>query len=144
MEKITVKELLDWTGGSLKQGRKDFVIRSISIDSRSLKRGDFFIPIAGENFDGHIFISAAVAQGASGSLFASGKFNPPSLAPPARGGEFLPLDGGGKVGVRIFSASKQRTGGTFSNGRNHKVMSVKVLSGNRDEKIPAFKTAAIN
>ncbi|MCX5642905.1 MAG: UDP-N-acetylmuramoyl-tripeptide--D-alanyl-D-alanine ligase [Candidatus Omnitrophica bacterium] len=99
MEKITVQELLDWTGGLLKQGQKDSVIRSVSIDTRNLKRGDFFIPIAGENFDGHNFISGAAAKGASGSFFASGKFIPPSLTPPTRGGEFLPLDGGGKVGV---------------------------------------------
>ncbi|MFA5393653.1 MAG: UDP-N-acetylmuramoyl-tripeptide--D-alanyl-D-alanine ligase [Candidatus Ratteibacteria bacterium] len=81
MEKITVKELLDWTGGLLKQGRQDSVIRSVSINSRSLKRGDFFIPVAGENFDGHNFIAAAVAKGASGSLFALGKFSPSHLYP---------------------------------------------------------------
>ena len=82
MEKITVKELLDWTGGLLKQGRKNSVIRSVSIDTRSLKRGDFFIPIAGENFDGHNFIPAAVAKDASGSLFTSERFNPPHLSSP--------------------------------------------------------------
>ncbi|MFH1903410.1 MAG: UDP-N-acetylmuramoyl-tripeptide--D-alanyl-D-alanine ligase, partial [Candidatus Omnitrophota bacterium] len=87
MEKVTVKELLDWTGGSLKQGRKDFIIRSVSIDTRSLKRGDFFIPIAGDNFDGHTFIPAAVAKGASGSLFASGKFTSPHLTSGERRGE---------------------------------------------------------
>lgn len=84
MEKVTVKELLDWTGGSLKQGRKDFMIRSVSIDSRSLEQGDFFIPIVGDNFDGHNFMAAAVAQGASGSLFASGKFTLSRCAYPQR------------------------------------------------------------
>ena len=87
MEKITVKELLDWTGGSLKQGRKDFGIRSVSIDTRSFKDGDFFIPIAGENFDGHNFMVASVVKGASGSLFSAGKFNPPHLASPLGGEE---------------------------------------------------------
>ena len=85
MEKVTVKELLDWTGGLLKQGRKNSVIRSVSIDTRSLKRGDFFIPIAGENFDGHNFMAAAVAQGASGSLFTPGRFFPPHLTSSLRG-----------------------------------------------------------
>ncbi|MFH2069376.1 MAG: UDP-N-acetylmuramoyl-tripeptide--D-alanyl-D-alanine ligase [Candidatus Omnitrophota bacterium] len=84
MEKITVKELLEWTGGSLKRGRKDFVVRSISIDTRTLKRGDFFIPIAGKNFDGHHFMAAAAAKGASGALFSTGKFNPPRFASPRR------------------------------------------------------------
>lgn len=93
MEKITVKELLDWTGGSLRQGRKDFVIRSVSTDSRSLERGDFFIPIAGANFDGHDFVAAAVAKGASGSLFASGKYFHPHLTSPVKRDEF-PSPGG--------------------------------------------------
>ena len=97
MEKVTVKELLDWTGGSLRQGRNDFIIRSVSIDSRSLERGDFFIPISGENFDGHNFITAAVAQGAFGSLFSVGKFNPPHPFPLPFGerrgeGEFILIE----------------------------------------------------
>ncbi len=85
MEKITVKELLDWTGGLLRQGRKDFVIHSVSIDTRSLKRGDFFIPITGENFDGHNFMAAAVAQGASGALFSEGNLLHSSPIPLSRG-----------------------------------------------------------
>jgi UDP-N-acetylmuramoyl-tripeptide--D-alanyl-D-alanine ligase len=93
MEKITVKELLNWTGGVLKQGRSDFVIRSVSIDTRTLKRGDFFIPIAGDNFDGHNFIAAAAAQGASGSLFAPGKCFHPHRTSPIKG-EVFPSPGG--------------------------------------------------
>ena len=98
MERVTVKELLDWTGGSLKQGRKDFIIRSVSIDTRRLERGDFFIPIAGENFDGHNFIPAAVAQGASGSLFTSGRFLSPSprLSPKGTGALAVESARGGK------------------------------------------------
>ena len=87
MERVTVKELLDWTGGLLKQGRKDFIIRSVSIDTRSLEREDFFIPIAGDTFDGHNFMAAAVAKGASGSLFAVGKYSHPHLASPVKGEE---------------------------------------------------------
>lgn len=87
MEAITVKEILNWTGGSLRQGDKNAVIRSISTDTRRLVRKDFFIPISGENFDGHKFIAAAAARGAAGSLFSSGKFNSPHLASPQRGDE---------------------------------------------------------
>lgn len=36
-----------------------------SIDTRTLKPGDVFIPIKGENFDGHEFIQEALKKGAS-------------------------------------------------------------------------------
>ncbi len=35
-----------------------------SIDTRTLKPGDIFIPVKGANFDGHNFIEAALARGA--------------------------------------------------------------------------------
>ena len=97
MERVTVKELLGWTGGLLRQGRKDSVIRSVSIDTRTLKRGDFFIPIAGKNFDGHNFVGAAIAKGAAGALFAVGKFPYPSPIPLPQGerrgeGDFILIE----------------------------------------------------
>ena len=40
-------------------------ISGISIDSRTLKSGECYIAIVGERFDGHDFVDAAVAAGAS-------------------------------------------------------------------------------
>ena len=42
----------------------DTQIFGISIDSRHIQKGDLFIPIKGENFDGHDYISAALNAGA--------------------------------------------------------------------------------
>ena len=39
-------------------------ITGISIDSRSLKPGEAFFAIKGEQFDGHDFVTAAMAAGA--------------------------------------------------------------------------------
>lgn len=39
---------------------------TISIDSRTIKKGELFIAIKGKNFDGHDFIEDAVKKGASG------------------------------------------------------------------------------
>jgi len=39
-------------------------ITGVSIDSRTIKRGDLFIAIRGENFDGHDFINQAIKNGA--------------------------------------------------------------------------------
>ncbi|MFL2707175.1 MAG: UDP-N-acetylmuramoyl-tripeptide--D-alanyl-D-alanine ligase [Gammaproteobacteria bacterium] len=40
-------------------------INGFSIDTRSIKNNDLFIALKGENFDGHEFISEAIAKGAA-------------------------------------------------------------------------------
>ena len=40
-------------------------INGLTIDSRNVERGDIFLPLKGNNFDGHQFISQAEAAGAS-------------------------------------------------------------------------------
>ena len=50
-----------------KQG-EDVDIKNISTDSRTIEKGDLFVPIVGENFDGHKFIEKALTSGASASL----------------------------------------------------------------------------
>ncbi len=44
--------------------------RGISTDSRKLKRGDLYVALRGERYDGHQFIKAAVEQGATGVVAA--------------------------------------------------------------------------
>jgi UDP-N-acetylmuramoyl-tripeptide--D-alanyl-D-alanine ligase len=46
---------------------------SISIDSRSSKKGDVFIAIPGEKFDGHNYIKETLGKGASCVIFEIGK-----------------------------------------------------------------------
>ncbi len=43
-------------------------IRQISTDSRSIRKGDLFVALQGERFDGHEFVPAALAQGAAGAI----------------------------------------------------------------------------
>ncbi len=47
------------------EGLKDFRITGVSIDSRAVAKGDLFIALRGERFDGHNFISKAVEAGAA-------------------------------------------------------------------------------
>jgi len=72
---ITLKDVLCATGGILKQGHASS-FSGISTDSRHIKKGELFIPIIGDRFDGHKFIAAAVKKGASASL-ASRKIKVP-------------------------------------------------------------------
>ena len=43
-------------------------IRGVSSDSRSIRRGDLFVALKGDRFDGHDFVPAVLAQGAAGAI----------------------------------------------------------------------------
>jgi len=49
-------------------------VKRFIIDSRKAKEGDFFIPLKGNNVDGHQFIEDALQKGAYGS-FSAKKLN---------------------------------------------------------------------
>lgn len=61
---ILVDEIVKATGGKLLQ-KQDTFAYGISTDSRTLDKGDLFIPLKGENFDGHDYIQQAVDRGAA-------------------------------------------------------------------------------
>ena len=58
-------QILKATRGKLISGSKSVPIRSISIDSRTIKRQEAFLAIKGNNFDGHDYITQAIKKGAS-------------------------------------------------------------------------------
>ena len=43
-------------------------IRGISTDSRSIHRGDLFVALQGDRYDGHQFVQAVLAKGAAGAI----------------------------------------------------------------------------
>ncbi len=59
------RHLLAATGGTIIAGRQREIFEGISTDSRQLGRGDIFIALNGENFDGHAYIDTAVTNGAA-------------------------------------------------------------------------------
>ena len=66
-EVISVKVLAGDASPSAKQR-----IRGISTDSRSVRRGDLFVALRGERFDGHQFVPAVLAKGAAGVIVHDG------------------------------------------------------------------------
>jgi UDP-N-acetylmuramoyl-tripeptide--D-alanyl-D-alanine ligase len=56
------------TGGRIIQGDVALAIQRVSIDSRGIQPGDFFVAIAGERFDGHRFVNDALRGGAIGAM----------------------------------------------------------------------------
>jgi UDP-N-acetylmuramoyl-tripeptide--D-alanyl-D-alanine ligase len=65
-----VQEVCDATNGSLACGSEDTVFTSVTIDSRTVTPGALFVPLPGNQTDGHAFLAQAVRQGASGFFFS--------------------------------------------------------------------------
>ena len=57
-------------GGVLLCGDGAALVSDISKDTRTIKGGDLYWALQGENFDGHNFVSAAAAAGAAGAVVA--------------------------------------------------------------------------
>ena len=74
-----VEQMVLCSGGTNEY--EDIVIKGVSIDSRTLKAGNLFVPIIGESFDGHQFIKEAIKNGAVAALWKRDVPNPPKNFP---------------------------------------------------------------
>ena len=68
MVKLTCTEILEAVNGELQSGDLKSKAYGISTDSRNINAGNLFIPLKGENFDGHDYIIDALNKEASISL----------------------------------------------------------------------------
>lgn len=59
----------------------DIEIRGVSINTRTLEKGNLFIPLKGERHDGHEFVADAFYKGAPLSLWQEDVPNPPEHVP---------------------------------------------------------------
>jgi UDP-N-acetylmuramoyl-tripeptide--D-alanyl-D-alanine ligase len=75
MLNISLNELLKTTGGRLWNDTKgnQTIARGISIDSRTIEKGNLFVAIPGERYDGHQFVTEATNKGASLILISKEK-----------------------------------------------------------------------
>ncbi len=62
---LSTHQVVDAMGASCKARTRDSWIRGVSTDSREVKPGDLFVALRGVRFDGHQFVSEAVARGAA-------------------------------------------------------------------------------
>ena len=69
IQSITLSQLANAANGLLKG--EDISFSSVAIDTRSLNRGDLYIALKGEHFDGHQFIRKAVESGCTGFVINS-------------------------------------------------------------------------
>jgi UDP-N-acetylmuramoyl-tripeptide--D-alanyl-D-alanine ligase len=84
MAQLTLERVQDITSARLLLGeprRLRAKVRDVCTDSRTLHDGDLFIALKGERFDGHQFVTQALAKGAAGVLVGAGFRLPPGLKP---------------------------------------------------------------
>jgi UDP-N-acetylmuramoyl-tripeptide--D-alanyl-D-alanine ligase len=68
MNPLTVSQSAQLAGASLSSGDGTVVINKVSTDSRTIKAGELFVALRGENFDGHDFVESCAKAGATGAL----------------------------------------------------------------------------
>jgi UDP-N-acetylmuramoyl-tripeptide--D-alanyl-D-alanine ligase len=71
MNPLPLSQVTEMTGGSLLSGDGTVVIDKVSTDSRTIKHGELFVALQGENFDGHNFVEAVATAGAAGAIVDS-------------------------------------------------------------------------
>ncbi len=68
MIRMDVRTVAEITGGHLMQNGASVEFQGFSTDSRTLQPGDLFIPLRGDNFDGHDHMAQAIQRGAVACL----------------------------------------------------------------------------
>src|SRR5256714_6307371 len=68
MNPLALSQIAQFAGASLSSGDGTVVINKVSTDSRTIKPGELFVALRGENFEGHDFVEAAAKAAATGAL----------------------------------------------------------------------------
>src|SRR5438034_8941586 len=71
MNPTPLEQIAKFAGAEISSGDGKVFIDKISTDSRTLKRGELFVALRGENFDGHNFVESAAKSGAAGAVVDS-------------------------------------------------------------------------
>jgi UDP-N-acetylmuramoyl-tripeptide--D-alanyl-D-alanine ligase len=77
--RLTAIEIARATCGTLKGRAQDALATGVSVDTRTILRGDVFFALKGPNFNGHDFVNDAVRKGAS-CIVAAAKEGPTDSA----------------------------------------------------------------
>lgn len=118
MIKRTLKEITAMCGGELiSKGVADTLVQGVVTDSRKLSAGCLFVPLAGENFDGHEFAEHTFSEGAAAVLWQKDHGTPPVSSGPV-----ILVDDTLNALQRLSSAYLKETGArvvgiTGSNGK---------------------------
>src|ERR1041385_348109 len=78
MDALSLPQIAEFAGAELMHGNAGMMISRISTDSRTIKPGELFVALRGENFDAHNFLEHVAKAGAAGAIISQ---DPPSALP---------------------------------------------------------------
>jgi UDP-N-acetylmuramoyl-tripeptide--D-alanyl-D-alanine ligase len=84
--------------GSLR-GQDDPRVLGVAVDSRSIRRGDLFFALPGEQVDGHVFVADALTRGAAGAVVTRGRVS--------AAGPLVEVDDPGAALLRLASHARR-------------------------------------
>lgn len=157
MDPLSLHRIAEFAAAEIVRGNAETIVSRISTDSRTIKPGELFVALRGENFDAHNFLEQVAQAGATGAIVSQDP--PPELpqtfatlrAPDtlvayqnlaANYRKTLPLKvlgitgSNGKTSTKDFAASilgrAFRVTKTEGNFNNHVGLPRTVLEANRD------------
>ena len=68
MDPLSLDQIAQYAGATRQNGNGSHSVTNISTNSRTLRPGDLFLALRGENFDGHKFVDQAIQRGAAGAV----------------------------------------------------------------------------
>ena len=68
MNPLSISQIAEFAEAKLEQGDGKKTVERISTDSRTIKEGELFVAIRGENFDGHKFVEDVAKSGTAGAI----------------------------------------------------------------------------
>src|SRR5881296_3766329 len=71
MNPTPLEQIAKFGGTEISSGDGKVFIDKISTDSRTIKRGELFVALRGDNFDGHNFVETTAVAGAAGAMVES-------------------------------------------------------------------------
>src|SRR5437899_6574940 len=164
MDARSLRQIADFACAEILRGKAETMIERVSTDSRTIKPGELFVALQGENFDAHNFLEHAAKAGAAGAILSQ---NPPPDLPEnfailhatdtlvayqnlaANYRKTLPLKvlgitgSNGKTSTKDFAASilgrAFRVTKTEGNFNNHVGLPRTMLEANRDDEFAVWE-----
>ena len=138
----TAEDCLKVVDGKLLAGKNSNVFRGVSINSRTLQKGELFVCIQGDNFDGHDFQGEAIKKGAAGIILS--RLNNLSGEMPDQHSEHFVIQSKNTLQALQDLASYQRTRFPFQviaiTGTNGKSTTKEMIASIVETKFKTLKT----
>ena len=140
---MKIKDLAEITNAKV-TGNVDLSIEvAISTDTRTIKKGDFYLPLKGASFDGEKFIDQAIEKGAVGSFCTTNINLPRSLGEGlGKGAIFLQVPDTLTAYLRLANGRRKKLNPTVVaiTGSSGKTTTKELVASVLSEKYITFKT----